>query len=146
MFYPKSYCGFSSVHYYIIPLRFSENKNLYTQSCGGLKTFLGNGVLYALAHSQMKKADSVTLLSSKHNVLCDFFFFFNSQHSQFSSSHSLIKRRKVLISPGQNSLFGWVCFPAAALPVVFLKDMVLCPSCSSVTVSVNTISTQLPLI
>lgn len=145
VFYTKSYCVFPSVQCCIISLRFSENKNLCIWSSDGLKTILGNGVLYTLTHLQMKKADSVTLLPSKHNALCDFLFF-NSQHCQFSSRHSLIKRGKVLILPGQNSLFGWAFFPVAALAVLLLKDMVLCPSCSSATFSVNKISTQLPLI
>lgn len=86
VFDTKSYFGFFSMQYCIIPLRFSENKNLYIWSTDDLKTFLGNGVLYTLTHSQMKKADPVTLLSSKHNALCDFFLFLTANTVNFPAA------------------------------------------------------------
>lgn len=66
------------VQYYIISWRFYENEIMYIWFSGGLYTFMGNGVLYALTYSQMK-GRPCSIVVFKEICSIWIIFFLNSQ-------------------------------------------------------------------
>lgn len=107
-----------AVWYYIISWRISENKILYIWFSSGLYASSENGVLHALTHSQMKgRPYNIIMFKAECSIWMVFFFHHIQAQSISQHGHTLINRRKVVSLTCQNRLFGWACFPAAALTV-----------------------------